>query len=163
MKLFPNRNHLQNIVRIQNSSCLRNGRSCSCIITCNLSSKKSAEDLPKMVASIQEINGLRVAVEGCVSSNAFWSIYLAILLNSPIGPWHSQCNIFFNRESLRSPNLGWCWSPHHWRGLPGSTQPLVILGGILLLTIPGSTKRKWSYSNVMSSQISRNRRLPRIL
>lgn len=73
----PKGNLFRNLEEIRKSYHLCYGRNYGYIVIRNLSSKvpfkepkklsKKPKTPPKMAASIQEVNGLRIAVEGCVS------------------------------------------------------------------------------------------------
>jgi hypothetical protein len=57
-----------------------------------------------MDPSLEEAQGLRIAVEGCVSLR--W-LFVIIDLTFDLGPWYSGRNICLGGEGLQSPRLGW--------------------------------------------------------
>jgi hypothetical protein len=76
----------------------------------------------KMASSTFESQGVRIAVEGCVS--LFTSHPSRPLqwhqLTFFSGPWRARLNICF-RQAVRSrARLGWRWPAYHWRRFPGT-------------------------------------------
>ena len=68
-----------------------------------------------------EVNGLRIAVEGCVSLFEFIACFRLLIFK--IGSWNTTRNLCLCPRGRQNEWLEWRWPSHNWRGLSSKTRP----------------------------------------
>lgn len=74
-----------------------------------------------MSAQLSEHRGVRVAIEGCVSSNR-WLLDSSETHMKSIGPWRARRHILIDREGSRRQRLDRRRPGHNMRRLPSRAQ-----------------------------------------